>query len=163
MQVADMCIRASLGGTYRTRNYEGPWTDEEKDALKACVATYKARIRPLVREADLYHVFPRPDGRSRDGIEYYDPVAGKGVVYLFQPSGEAQPERIRLKGLDPRRTYRIEFEDGTQPSSVKPAAELMDNGLPVTLEGDELSELIFFTDAATAPAQPATEPSAAER
>jgi hypothetical protein len=131
-----------------------PWTRQEKDALKECVDTYKARIRPLVREADLYHVFPRPDGRNRDGIEYYDPDAGKGVVYLFQPSSEAATGAIRFRGLDPNRTYRVSFEDGTQPPSVKSAAELMDKGLPVKLEGEEVSEQVFFeVDGLEAPAE----------
>ena len=121
-----------------------PWTQQEKDALKACVDTYKAKIRPLVRQADLYHVFARPDGRNRDGIEYYDPAAGKGVVYLFQPSRETSAEAIRLRGLDRKRTYHVSFEDGTHPASVKSAAELMDKGLQVKLKGEEVSELIFF-------------------
>ena len=65
-------------------NGSEPWTQAEKDAVKACVETYKAKLRPLVRAADLYHILPRPDGRNWDGIEYYDPAAGKGVVYLVQ-------------------------------------------------------------------------------
>jgi len=97
-----------------------------------------------VRQADLYHIFPRPDGRNRDGIEYYDPAVGKGVVYLFQPSSETATEAIRFKGLDADRMYRVTFEDGTHPPSVKSAAELMDKGLQVTLEGEEVSELVFF-------------------
>jgi len=125
-------------------NGSEPWTQQEKDALKACVDTYKARIRPLVREADLYHILPRPDGRNWDGIEYYNPANGKGVAYLFKPSDEATTARIRLKGLDRERTYRLSFEDGTHPSSVRSAAELMDTGLSVTLEGKEVSELVFF-------------------
>ena len=125
-------------------NGSEPWTQQEKDAVKACVDTYKTIIRPLVRKADLYHVFPRPDGRNWDGVEYYDPAAGKGVVYLFQPSGKTTTEAIRFRGLDPHRMYRVDFEDGTHPSSVKSAAELMDRGLPVKLKGEEVSELIFF-------------------
>ena len=70
-----------------------PWTRQERDALKACVDTYKTRIRPLVRKADLYHVFGRPDDRGRDGIEFYNPATGKGVVYLFQPSAAAPPQQ----------------------------------------------------------------------
>ena len=125
-------------------NGSEPWTEQEKDALKACVETYKTKIRPLVREADLYHVFPRPDGRNRDGIEYYDPAAGKGVIYLFQPSSEILVAPIRLKGLDRQRMYHVSFEDGAQPPCVKSGEELMEKGLPVKLEGEEVSELIFF-------------------
>ncbi len=125
-------------------NGSEPWTQEEKDAVRACVETYKANIRPLVRAADLYHILPRPDGRSRDGIEYYDPAAGKGVVYLFQPASADPAAAIRFKGLDAKRMYRLTFHDGTNPPAVKSGAELMEQGLAVTLAGEEMSELIFF-------------------
>ena len=125
-------------------NGSEPWTEGEKEALKSCVATYKAKLRPLVREADLYHILPRPDGRNWDGIEYYDPAAGKGVVYLFKPSSETATESVRFKGLDVERMYRVSFEDGTHPPSVKSAAELMNRGLQVTLKGAEVSEMVFF-------------------
>ncbi len=121
-----------------------PWTPQEKQTLKACVDTYKAKIRPLVREADLYHIFPRGDGRSRDGIEYYDPAGGKGVIYLFQPSNKTATEAVRFKGLDAKQMYRVTFEDGTHPPSVQSAVDLMEKGLQVTLEGAEVSELVFF-------------------
>ena len=38
----------------------------------------------------------------------------------------------------------VRFEDGSQPSSVRSGAELMDQGLRVTLNGPEASELVFF-------------------
>jgi alpha-galactosidase len=125
-------------------NGNAPWTQAEKDAVKACVNTYKTRIRPLVRSADLYHILPRPDGRKWDGTEYYDPASGKGVVYVFKPSAEQPAETIRLKGLDAKQSYRITFEDSTQPPSVRSGAELMRQGLRLALDGAEASELIFF-------------------
>jgi alpha-galactosidase len=125
-------------------NGSEPWSEEEKQALKACVATYKTRIRPLVRSAHLYHILPRPDGRGRDGIEYYDPEQGKGVVFLFQPASATSDELVRFKGLDPCREYRVSFEDGSQAGTVLSGAALMQQGVRVKLSGDEVSELIFF-------------------
>ena len=125
-------------------NGSQPWTQEEKDAVKACVDTYKTRIRPLVREANVYHILPRPDGKNWDGIEYYDPSTGKGVVYLFKPSREIMTQSVQLKGLDPAQTYDLRFEDGTCAASTRSASVLMHEGMEVTLPGDEASELIFF-------------------
>jgi hypothetical protein len=125
-------------------NGSEPWSQEEKDAVRACVDTYKTKLRPLIREADLYHILPRPDGRNWDGLEYYDPAAGKGVVYLFKPSGAAAAQQIRFKGLDAKQTYRVCFEDASAPPSVQSGGALMEPGLPVKLTGDEVSELIFF-------------------
>jgi hypothetical protein len=121
-----------------------PWTDAEKQATRECVRTYKSHIRPLVRNADLYHVLPRPDGQRRDAIQYFDPEAGKGVVFLFQPTDHPEPVMIPLRGLDPARTYLLTFQDGTHSPAIRTGAELIDPGLRVDLRGDEVSELVFL-------------------
>ena len=123
-----------------------PWTDQEKAILKAAVATYKTRIRPLVRNADLYHILPRPDGKNWDGIQYYDPAARKGVVYLFKPAAGADTASVstlKLRGIDPATRYRVTFEDGSNPDVVKTGEDLA-RGLEVTLKGDGISELMFL-------------------
>ncbi len=125
-------------------NGSDAWDESEKNAVKSCVETYKTRLRPLVRTADVYHVFPRPDGKNWDGVEYYDPDSGKGAAYVFKPSPTQSTETIRFKGLDASRKYRLSFEDGTQPASVRSGAELMNQGLSLTLAGDEASELVFI-------------------
>ncbi|MHB8897884.1 MAG: LamG-like jellyroll fold domain-containing protein [Thermoguttaceae bacterium] len=125
-------------------NGSAPWTPEEKDAAKACVETYKTRLRPLVRKGDLYHVLPRPDGSHRDGIEYFDPERQQGVLYVFQPSSASPADPIRFRGVQADRSYRVTFEDGTRPSSVISGRVLLDGGLEVPLDGDESSELVFF-------------------
>lgn len=125
-------------------NSSDPWTAEEKEAVRACVATYTGRIRPLVRTADLYHILPRPDDRNWDGIEYYDPVSGKGVIYLFKPAAARSTQVVCCRGLDPAKTYRLTCEDGTHPPLVKTGAELMSEGIPLTLGEGEQSELVFL-------------------
>jgi hypothetical protein len=126
-------------------NDSAPWTDEEKAAVTAAVATYKTRIRPLVRNADLYHILPRPDGKNWDGIQYFDPATGKGVVYLFKPSAVADTIALKLRGVDPGRRYRVSFEDGSNPAAEKTGAELV-QGLEVTLKGAPVSELVWIEE-----------------
>ena len=139
MGAPEWFIDAPNGG-----NGGGPWTAEEKDAVKAAVGTYKAKIRPLVRTADLYHIFPWPDDHVWDGIEYYDAAAGRGVVYLFKPDSPNDTRVIKLKGLDANQTYRITFEDGSNAQVNKPGVELTNIGIAVTLRGKFVSELMFF-------------------
>jgi hypothetical protein len=122
-----------------------PWTDEDKAAITSAVETYKTRIRPLVRNADLYHILPRPDGTNWDGIQYFDPVTGKGVVYLFKPGAVADTITIKLRGVDPGRRYRVSFEDGSNPTAEKTGAELV-QGLEVTLTGAPVSELVWIEE-----------------
>ncbi len=127
-------------------NGGGPWTAEEKAAVKAAVATYKARIRPLVRNADLYHILPRPDGKNWHGIQNNDPAAKKGVEYLFKTAAGIDTKTIKLRGLEPKTIYRVNFEDGTNPPGKKTGEELL-QGLAVTLKGAPVSELVFLEDA----------------
>jgi hypothetical protein len=122
----------------------GPvWSDEQKAAIKKAVATYKTKLRPLIRHADLYHIFPRPDGKHWDGIEYYDPQAKKGVVYIFKPAAQPDTMTIRLRGVQADVRYRVVFEDGSNPNVDKRGDELM-TGTEVTLRGERTSELMFF-------------------
>ncbi|NLX14978.1 MAG: alpha-galactosidase [Phycisphaerales bacterium] len=124
------------------RNGSAPWTDEEKAVVRESVTLYKERIRPLVRTADLYHILPRPNGQDWDGIQYYDPDTGKGVVYLFKPGGP-DTMAIKLRGVEPAQRYRVTFADGSNPTVEKTGEELRE-GLTVTLAGRGVSELIFL-------------------
>ncbi|MBU3666455.1 MAG: hypothetical protein FGM15_11360 [Chthoniobacterales bacterium] len=136
------------------QNGAKPWTEEERAAVKAATETYKTKVRPLVRNADLYHILPRPDGKNWDGIQYYDPATKKGVVCLFKPSPVSDTINIKLRGVDPQTRYRVSFEDGSNPAVEKTGAELA-NGLDVTLKGAPISELVFFEPANGASAEPA--------
>ena len=123
----------------------GPvWTPEHKEIIKKAVATYKEKLRPLIRNADLYHIFPRPDNQHRDGVEYYDPATGKGVVYIFQPK-ETDGSPVFLKGLDRNAIYTVSFEDGSNNTIRMKGNTLMQTGIPVLLKGNETSELLFFS------------------
>jgi alpha-galactosidase len=126
------------------RNGSAPWTDEEKEAVRRAVATYKTRIRPLVRSADLYQVLPRPNGRDWDGIQYYDPATKQGVVYLFKPANGVDTMAVKLRGLDAAARYRVTFEDGSNPAIEKTGDDLA-RGLSVTLTGAPVSELVWIS------------------
>ena len=140
---------ASMGAAYW--HPDGPsglnggpvWTSEHKAIIKKAVTTYKEKLRPLIRSANLYHIFPRPDNRARDGIQYYDPATGKGVVYIFQPI-EDSAAPIKLKGLKLTENYTISFEDNSNPKTELTGAELMQKGIVVKLKGEKMSELLFI-------------------
>ena len=126
----------------------GPvWSAQHKADIKQAVATYKNKLRPLLRNADLYHIFPRPDGMHWDGIEYFDPAAKRGVVYLFKPAegNGFDATGVKLRGVRPEARYRVTFEDGTNAAVEKTGAELL-AGLDVHLCGGLVSELMFFEE-----------------
>ena len=107
------------------------------------MATYKTKIRPLVRNADLYHILPRPDGKNWDGIQYFDPATQQGVIYLFKPSAVSDTIILKLRGVEPGRRYRVTFEDGSNPAAEK-TGEVLSKGFEVTLKGAPVSELVWI-------------------
>ncbi len=119
------------------------WTQEEKDAIRTVVAMYKAKVRPLQRNSNLYHLTARPDGKIWYAFQYYKPEEKKGVVYILKPGG-VDTQVIKLKGLDPAATYAVTFADGSNPPVTRTGAELMNAGLQVTLKGQVVSEWIFL-------------------
>jgi hypothetical protein len=124
------------------------WSPEQHDAARQAIALYKQELRPLIRDANLYHVSARPDGVHWDGMEYWDPARGKGVLFAFRGSVPDQPEhRFVLAGLVPHKHYLLHFQDGTAPDRQAIGSELMDQGLLVELRQPLSSELVFIADA----------------
>jgi hypothetical protein len=128
----------------------GPvWSQSQKKEIARAVATYKNKLRPLIRNADLYHIFPRPDGVHWDGVEYFDPNAKRGVVYIFKPAEGPGDEtrQVKLRGIQADARYRVTFEDGSNASGEKSGKELAE-GINVRLRGGLVSELMFFEEMA---------------
>ena len=97
----------------------GPvWSAQQKSQIKNAVATYKEKLRPLIRNADLYHIFPRPDGIHWDGTEYYDPSAKRGVAYLFKPA-DGMAMMSQTSRASCRRPVSREFRGRHEPRNRK--------------------------------------------
>ena len=106
---------------------------------------YKKELRPLIRDANLYHVSARPDGVHWDGIEYWDSERKKGAVYAFR--GSDSSEKIHdflLKGLQAEVRYQLRFNDGSSPNRSATGRELMEKGLNVSLGLPNSSEIVFL-------------------
>ena len=120
------------------------WTPEQHNLAKRQFALYKSELRPLIRNADLYHVSQRPDGVNWDGIQYFDPKANRGVLFAFRGTTAEAEHRFVLRGLDPDAQYRVEFEDAGNSPQTAAGSQLMITGLNVGLEGPESSALAFI-------------------
>ncbi len=140
-------LRSGMMGWFTIMLDTNTWSAEQHAAAKEEIDLYKKELRPLIRDANLYHVSPRPDGIHWDGVEYWDPSRGRGVVYAFRGmiEGENQHSFV-LRGLQPRKKYRIHFHDRTSANRSVPGEELMKHGLPVSLSGTNSSELIFIEE-----------------
>ena len=123
------------------------WSAEQHAEANEEIAIYKKKLRGLIRDADLYHISPRPDGVRWDGIEYWDPRRKAGVVYAFRGTAPAEKTySFVLQGLEPAVQYRLSFHDRGLTHTAR-GKDLMQGGLRVSLDLPNSSELIFIEPA----------------
>ena len=140
-------LRSGMMGWESIMQDTTQWNEEQHRAAKQEFALYKEKLRPLIRDADLYHVSARPDGVHWDGIEYWDPAKRRGVVFAFRGSTMDEPaHKFVLAGLDAGRKYHVQFEDGSGPDRTASGRELMGKGIEVTLPLPLSSELVFVEE-----------------
>jgi hypothetical protein len=118
------------------------WPADKVEACKRDIAAYK-KIRPILRNGNVYHILPQPDGWHWDGMEYFDPESGRGVVFVFRPDSPDSSQVISLKGLDPKAGYRVNFED-TSETFTRSGKELMESGLRISLAERQSSALVYL-------------------
>jgi hypothetical protein len=137
-------LRSGMMGWLTIMLDTNAWSTEQHAAAKQEIDLYKKELRGLIRDANLYHVSPRPDGVHWDGIEYWDPGRKRGVVYAFRGTVEnEQAHSFALQGLQANAQYVLKFHDSGATRTV-PGQQLMSGGLNVTLDAPNSSELIFI-------------------
>ena len=123
------------------------WNSEQHDAAKEEIRLYKTELRPLIREANLYHISQRPDGVRWDGMQYFDAQRKRGAVYAFRGSTSSETEHLfLLKGLNPDSSYHLRFHDHSSPDRVATGSELMNTGLHVKRPMPNSSEIILMEE-----------------
>jgi hypothetical protein len=137
-------LRSGMMGWLTIMLDTSQWSAQERVVAKAEILLYKKELRPLIRDADLYHISARPDGVHWDGVEYFDPRRGKGVVYAFRGSGREGEHRFVLRGLVAGKKYRVRFHDSEK--QVVSGKELMTTGLAVNLPVPHSSELVLIDE-----------------
>jgi len=138
-------LRSGLMGWFTLMQDSSAWTEAQHAAAREEFALYKDRLRPLIRNADLYHASERPDGLHWDGIEYFDPATGRGVLYAFHGSLEKDSaHRFPIRGLEGRRVYEVAFQDHSSPDYQASGEEIARRGILVKETVPNSSELVFI-------------------
>jgi hypothetical protein len=142
-------LRSGMLGWFSLMLDSSRWTPQQRAEARAQFALYKTVLRPLIREADLYHVAERPDGVHWDGIEYYSGKLRRGVLYAFRGSVPDQPtHRFRMFGLNPVGRYKVRYQDqGKAADRLLMGQALMQNGVEVALSWPYSSELVYLEEA----------------
>jgi len=144
-------LRSGMMGWLTIMTDTTAWTPEQHKISAEEFELYKQQLRPLIRDASLYHVSARPDGVHWDGIQYWDWSRGKGVVFAFRGTIPNEDHHAYvLHGLEAARLYKLHFQDGSAPDRTAEGSLLMDQGLEVHLANPLSSELVFIEDAGRA-------------
>lgn len=123
------------------------FTDEQIKAAKDTYAIYNAKQRDIIRNCNVYHILPSPDGVNWDGLEYYNDNIGMGSIMLFRPGNAGKTEDIVYpQGLRADAVYEVTFEDNSSLNVTKTGAELMENGIKVIMDREYDSEVIWLKD-----------------
>ena len=140
-------LRSGMMGWLTIMQDTNAWTPAQHAAAKEAIRLYQQRLRPLIRDAQIYHVSPRPDGVRWDGLEYWDPTRKQGVVYVFRGSTPDEPHHsFVLHGLGAAKSYQLHFQDGTNPDITVSGEHLMSAGLSISLAQPLSSELVFLSE-----------------
>ena len=141
-------LRSGMMGWFTIMMDTSAWTPEQHQAAKNAIALYKEKLRPLIRDAQQYHVSDRADGIHWDGMQYWDPTRKEGVLFAFRGTTvKDDSHAFVLAGLDAAKRYRLHFNDGTAPDRTAQGRELMTRGAQVNLATPLSSELIFIREA----------------
>ncbi len=109
--------------------------DNVRSDLTSYLEYYNEFVKPLIRNGNLYHILPRPDGTNWDGVMYVDKdTKAEAIMFLFKPSDTVSKTiTVKAQGLDPDATYSVRLKDKFGVST-KTGKELMETGLSVTID-----------------------------
>ena len=119
----------------------------ERDAVRQNIGLYEHVIRPMLKNCRVYHhtpLTPMLEGSPWVVLEYATPDSQKGLGWIFRTaeSGDAV-YRFTPRGLDLSKTYEVTFLNSGRALEI-PGYLLLQQGIPVRLEGDLTSELLIF-------------------
>jgi alpha-galactosidase len=116
-------------------------TDDELTYCRTAVANWK-RLSPAIMDGTQYRLVS-PYETAHAAVQYVDQAQNKGVVFAYNlsPRYKQKMHRVKLQGLDPARSYRVE-EINLMPGTTSTFEQ---NGM--TFTGDYLMKhgLDLFT------------------
>ena len=145
-------LRCQMTGAVMLSNWVGTNSGQARGETRQWMTTikvdYNEKLKPLIRNGDMYHILGRPDGRHWDGIEYVDLSAKdiKGAIMLWKPAAApSNSQTVYLRGLNASATYKLSFTDRPDQGCTMTGKQLMEEGLTVIIPEKVGSEIIYIT------------------
>jgi alpha-galactosidase len=98
----DVALSGALGVDMDLRKL----SPEERKTLAAGIALYQKDLRQLTSQGDLYRLESPYDG-PRAALNYVLPDRSRAVLFVYQLKANDADQPVKLRGLDPRRHYRL--------------------------------------------------------
>jgi alpha-galactosidase len=145
-------IDVALSGAFGVDRDVSRWTPEERKAVREAVKLYHERLRDLVLQGDLYRL-QSPYERPQAALSYVSADRARAVVFIYRLGETAFPP-VKLRGLDPRKRYRvreINLPEGRRSrlalhDQVTDGAALMEDGFPAPLRRSLESAVIEIVE-----------------
>jgi hypothetical protein len=111
------------------------------------VDVYKQHIRPILGTCRMYHHTPVLKGKEPQGWAVWECVSEddtRAAVAIFRLAGPGEDEyRLRLRGVDAGRRYRVTFDNTGQTAEIE-GTLLKSDGLVLLLGRPMTSELLIL-------------------
>jgi alpha-galactosidase len=125
------------------------WDEQTRKVCARQVALYK-KIRPILREADVYHLTSQASMSAPNSIQaslYVDSKSGKAVLFAFQGGAESLQCRLALRGLSPKKKYRFQLGEGASQERIVPGRELIERGIDLAFPHRGASAIVILSSA----------------
>jgi alpha-galactosidase len=121
------------------------WNPLMRERATRWLTLYKEFVRPFMSTGRIYHHTPTlagPDPQGWGVLELASRDRSRAIAGLFQLASPSEPEyRLRFRGLDVSRRYRVTFDNAGETCELSGVA-LVKDGLTIRLESALTSELI---------------------
>jgi alpha-galactosidase len=97
----DVAMSGALGVDMDVRKLSA----NDRKALADSIAVYKARVRDVVEQGDLYRLESPYDG-TRAALDYVSEDRTRAILFVYQLKS-ATATTVKPLGLDPNREYRV--------------------------------------------------------
>ena len=99
------CVDVAMSGALGLDLDVRKLSPADRQTLAASIALYKARVRDLVEQGDLYRL-ESPYDHPRASLAYVSHAQERALLFVYQLK-EGDPSRVRLAGLKPAAHYRV--------------------------------------------------------